>query len=226
MMIKQEINDYVESLLPKRSAFLSEMEEFAVREQVPIMELVAIEAMLLQLKMKQPSAILEIGTAIGYSAIRMAEALPSAHITTIERDEIRYRQAVAYVKRAGLSDRITLMQGDANESVDLVVHLKPFDVLFIDAAKGQYKSFFEKYTPMLSEGGLVLSDNILFRGLVAADNDTIEPKRLRKLVEKIKGYNTWLCQHPSFETRILPIGDGLACSIKREQAGSTGVENK
>ncbi|WMM32276.1 O-methyltransferase [Shouchella clausii] len=213
-MMNEEIHDYVTSLLPKRSPLVLEMEQYAKDNNVPIMELVALEAMLLLLVAKQPKTILEIGTAIGYSAIRMAEALPQTQITTIERDDVRFHQAQAYIQRAGLQDRIHLIHGDATNGVDLVVHSTPFDVLFIDAAKGQYQTFFELYTPKLADSGLVISDNILFRGLVAKEDLSSQPKRLQKLAIKIKRYNEWLSNHPHFTTRILPIGDGMACSMK------------
>lgn len=223
-MIKQEIIDYVEALTPPRSAILEEMERFAQAEQVPIMELTSMNALLMLLKLKQPAQIVEIGTAIGYSAIQMAEALPSVQITTIERDETRYKQALDYISRANLSDRITVIHGDAKEAVESVAQLNKIDVLFIDAAKGQYQSFFELYTPFLDEAGLVISDNILFRGLVAKEDVTDQPKRYQKLVEKIQRYNKWLSENQEFETRILPIGDGLACSIKKDHVSGLKEE--
>ncbi len=141
-MINQEIIKYVEALTPSRSTILTEMEHVAQVEGVPIMELTAMNALLILLNLKQPAHIVEIGTAIGYSAIQMAEALPSVQITTIERDESRYNQALAYISRANLSDRITVIHGDAKEAVESVAQLSKIDVLFIDAAKGQYQSFF------------------------------------------------------------------------------------
>ncbi|WP_059102731.1 O-methyltransferase [Shouchella shacheensis] len=213
--MNNRVNDYVASLVPPRPPLVEEMEAFAVRSNVPIMDLVGIESMLVQLSLFDPGRILEIGTAIGYSAIRMAHTVPRAEIVTIERDEDRYMQACDYVREAGLQERITVLNADAKAAVSGVEQYAPFDVLFIDAAKGQYQSFFKLYTPLLRTGGVVLSDNVLFRGLVAEEKNVGMSKRLQSIAKKIRRYNEWLANHPQFETRILPIGDGLSVSIKK-----------
>ncbi|SDC19161.1 O-methyltransferase [Shouchella lonarensis] len=214
-MINNRVKGYVESWIPDRVPLLQEMERVAKVENVPIMELISLEMMLSHLLLQQPKRILEIGTAIGYSAIRMALAIPSAHIVTIERDPVRFAQAEGFVTEAKLQDRITLIHADATEAVNQVVHFQPFDVLFIDAAKGQYRTFFEQYEPFVKAGGVIWSDNVLFRGLVAVADEEISEKRLRPLVKKIRHYNEWLMKHPTYETRVYPIGDGVACSVKK-----------
>ncbi|WP_099300346.1 O-methyltransferase [Bacillus sp. Marseille-P3800] len=218
-MINEEISAYVESLAPPKHSLLLEMEQLAIREHVPIMDGLSLNTMLAILRVKQPKQILEIGTAIGYSAIRLAEALPSTTIVTLERDEYRYEQAKRFIERANLTERIIPYLVDAEHAVDLVSKHGLFDSMFIDAAKGKYQLFFEQYEPFLSENGVMISDNILFRGLVAQADVTKEPKRIQKLVEKIKRYNEWLSHHPNFHTSIVPVGDGIACStrIKREE---------
>jgi predicted O-methyltransferase YrrM len=208
-----QVNAYLEELIPDRDDLLLEMEKYAEINQVPIMELVGIEAMIQCLRLIQPNRIVEIGAAIGYSAIRMAEALPKSTIVTIERDEERYEKALHFIQRANLQDRILIKFGDALEIAEQVEKDGPYDALFIDAAKGQYERFFNLYTPFLSSRGVVLSDNVLFKGLVA--DDQIENKRLRGLVKKIKKYNEWLMKHPDFDTAIIPVGDGIAISKKR-----------
>ncbi|MDQ0214623.1 putative O-methyltransferase YrrM [Oikeobacillus pervagus] len=211
--MNDELHHYIDSLLPGRDSFITDMEKFAKDNGVPIMETVGIEALLQFLRIQQPNNILEIGTAIGYSSLRMAKALPKANIVTIERDEIRYTQAIQYIEQAGYSDRIQLIFGDALETVHQVGQLGPFDAIFIDAAKGQYTKFFELYTDFLRPNGVVYTDNVLFKGLVT--KELIEKKRIRSLVRKIQTYNEWLMNHSTFHTTILPVGDGLAVSIKR-----------
>ncbi|MGX1982557.1 putative O-methyltransferase YrrM [Thermolongibacillus altinsuensis] len=213
-MVNKEIVEYIQSLLPEREEAILKMEDYAREHHVPIMDLVGIETMLHLLKIANPKKILEIGTAIGYSAIRMAKVLPNAKIVTIERDEERYKQALLYVNETKTSEQIEVLFGDALELSDQVAEKGPFDALFIDAAKGQYRRFFELYEPLLTERGIIITDNVLFKGLVASEQP-IEQKRIRQLVQKIREYNEWLMNHPRYETIILPIGDGMAISRRR-----------
>lgn len=212
-MISKSVTTYIESLIPKRDIEIEEMELFASVHNVPIMELVGIETMLQLLRIQQPKQILEIGTAIGYSAIRMAKALPNTKIITIERDKQRYELALQNITKTGTSSQIEVLFGDALEMEDSVIEKGEFDCLFIDAAKGQYRRFFECYEKFLSRNGLIVTDNVLFKGLVAEEE--IENKRIRSLVSKIKMYNEWLLSNENYETMILPVGDGIAISKRR-----------
>ena len=213
--MNKNLDEYLQTLVPSRNALLSEMEEYARENGVPIMELTGMESMLQILKIQKPRKILEIGTAIGYSALRMAYTLPDASILTIERDEERIEKAHHFIDRADMNSRILIIKGDALETENFVSTEGPFDCIFIDAAKGQYKRFFEIYEKYLAQGGIIFSDNVLFKGMVALEEDEIESKRIKNLVKKIKGYNEWLVNKEGFETVILPVGDGLAISIKR-----------
>lgn len=212
-MIKKELQTYIENMIPPRNELLQEMESYAHEEKVPIMELIGIEALLQILRLHNPGVILEVGAAIGYSALRMAFALPKSRIITIERDELRANKAESYIERAGKVKDITLVKGDALEVEDIIKIYGPFDAIFIDAAKGQYLHFFEIYSKYLSNDGIIITDNILFKGLVCEDQ--IENKRIRSLVKKINQYNAWLMNHPDYVTAILPVGDGIAISKKR-----------
>ncbi|QQZ10777.1 O-methyltransferase [Heyndrickxia vini] len=211
--MKEEIHSYIESLIKERDPLFQEMEQFAIQHNVPIMELAGIEVLLQLLQMQRPAKILEIGTAIGYSAMRMAAALPEAKIVTIERDDERYEQALSNISKSEYLHQINILKGDALEIVNEVNEFGSFDAIFIDAAKGQYMKFFELYTPLLSKNGYVYTDNVLFKGLVV--NDHIENKRIRNLVKKIKNYNEWLMNHDQYSTTIIPVGDGLAISRKQ-----------
>ncbi|WP_010678225.1 O-methyltransferase [Bacillus timonensis] len=212
-MLSSKITNYLEALLPKRDEVIEEIEHYAHENNVPIMELVGIETMLQILRISRPKQILEIGTAIGYSAIRMAQALPGTKIVTIERDQERYEKALENIERTGTSSQIHVIFGDALEVFDEVKNHGEFDCIFIDAAKGQYRHFFDIYEKCLSKDGLIVTDNVLFKGLVAEEQ--IESKRIRNLVTKIKSYNEWLIKHPDYQTTILPVGDGVALSKKR-----------
>lgn len=213
--MNENLNRYLEALAPMRNDLLMEMEDYAKANGVPIMELSGMEPLLQILKIHKPRHILEIGTAIGYSALRMAYTLPDATIVTIERDEDRLAKAYEYIERASMGNRVLVIKGDALETEHLVSLQGPFDCLFIDAAKGQYQRFFEMYEKYLVPGGIIYTDNVLFKGLVAEELESIESKRTRNLVKKIKGYNEWLISHKDYETVILPVGDGLAISVKK-----------
>ncbi|MBT2656769.1 O-methyltransferase [Bacillus sp. ISL-18] len=189
------------------------MENYANEHHVPIMELAGIETMLQLLRIHRSKRILEVGTAIGYSALRMAAALPEAEIVTIERDIERIQTAKEFIERSGKAEQIILIEGDALEVEEVVRKHGPFDAIFIDAAKGQYKKFFELYAKYLTAEGMVVTDNVLFKGLVAEAE--IESKRTRNLVKKIAEFNQWLMNHSEYDSVILPVGDGIAISKKK-----------
>lgn len=210
-----KIVSYLDSLILPRDEAITKMEKLAEKENVPIMDLIGMETLLQLLRLSSPKRILEIGAAIGYSSIRMATALPDAKVVTIERDEIRYEQAVKHIKETGLSENIQLVFGDALEVFEHIEKEGPYDFIFIDAAKGQYEKFFTMYEPLLAENGVIITDNVLFKGLVAEAHETVEPKRIRNLVKKIDHFNQWLMNHPDYVTSILPVGDGIAISKRR-----------
>lgn len=211
-MVPEQINQYISHLLIDRDPLLLEIEQYAIENDIPIMELVGIEAMLQILSLSNPKKILEIGTAIGYSAIRIAKKIPDCSVVTIERDQERYEIAKEYIKKAGLEKRISLINGNALEVENQVKEFGCFDGLFIDAAKGQYKRFFEMYSPLINKNGLIISDNILFKGIVAQEG-TIA-KGMRTMVTNLKSYNKMLMTNKDYQTTIYPIGDGIAVSKK------------
>lgn len=212
-MQNEKLHAYIEGIIPERSDLFNKMEEYAKEHGVPIMELAGIEAMLQLLRVKKPDSILEVGTAIGYSALRMAYAIPDCKIVTIERDAERYKLAEQYIHESGKASQILIIKGDALEAEEEVKEHGPYDAIFIDAAKGQYQRFFEIYSRHLNKDGIIITDNVLFKGLVCESN--IENKRIRTLVKKIDSFNRWLMNHPDYYTVILPVGDGVAISKKR-----------
>lgn len=207
----ENVQNYLSDHLPSSEDWVQEIEQQAKIDRVPIMDPIGINFLMQLIRLNKPSRILEIGAAIGYSALRMNEAFPEASITTIERDEIRYQQAVDNINRLNKSSNIKIIHGDALEVLSDLDGT--FDCVFIDAAKGQYQKFFELVMPLLAVNGIVITDNVLFRGYVMDEN--FEHPRYKKMVEKIRKYNRWLVNHPSFITTILPIGDGVAISYKK-----------
>lgn len=213
-MINEKLQAYLDNLVPERNSLLQEMEVYAEQHAVPIMERTGIEILLQLLRIQNAKNILEVGTAIGYSALRMATALQEAKIVSIERDDERFQLAVDFIARAGIGNRIKLIHADALEAEAEISMTAPYDAIFIDAAKGQYKKFFELYSKYLSKDGVIITDNVLFKGLVCEEE--IENKRIRSLVRKIDAYNQWLSTHPEYDTVILPVGDGVAITRKKQ----------
>ncbi|WP_188453560.1 O-methyltransferase [Virgibacillus oceani] len=204
---------YLTQLLPPQEEWVTELERQAEIERIPIMDPLGIHFLMQLINMNKPNTILEIGTAIGYSALRMLEANPLAQIVTIERDEKRYHQALENIQSQSKQKQIHVIYGDALEKSQEIINRGLFDLMFIDAAKGQYQRFFELYCQCIPSGGVIVSDNVLFKGYVA-DSEKIH-SRNSKIGQKIRNYNEWLINHPDFTTTIVPIGDGVAISIKK-----------
>lgn len=187
------------------------IEKYAEEHNIPIMEKTGIKFLTKYIEENNVKSILEIGSAIGYSAIKMALVNENIKITTIEKDNVRYMEALKNIKDFGLEKRITLIYGDA-----LLLNIEDkYDLIFIDAAKGQYINFFEKYSKNLNKKGVIISDNIDFHGLINKE-ERIESKNLRQLVDKIRRYIDFLKENASFETTFYKVGDGVSISRKRE----------
>lgn len=188
-----------------------QIEKYAEEHNVPIMQKSGINFLTKYISENNVKNILEIGSAIGYSAIKMAFVSDKVKVTTIEKDDDRYLMALKNIKEFDLEKRITLISGDA-----LNVELEDkFDLIFIDAAKGQYIKFFEKYSKNLKKNGVIVSDNLDFHGLVEQE-ERIASKNLRQLVNKIRNYIDFLKNNTEFTTKFYKIGDGISISIKNE----------
>ena len=171
---------------------IKQLKDYADINNVPIMLDDGMDFLLDYIKKNNVKRILEIGAAIGYSAIMMCTVGQDITVTTIERDEKRYLEAVKNIKKVGLQDRITL--------------------IYLDAAKAQSRKFFEKFEKNLVPGGTIITDNMGFHGLVEKDPESIESRNLRQLVRKIIDYIIVLQDNPRYETRFLDVGDGIAVS--------------
>ena len=192
-------------------ADIREIKKYALDNKVPIMVDEGIDYLTTFIIKHQINSVLEIGTAIGYSAIMMALANPNLKVTTIERDRDRYLEAVKNIKKFELEDRITLVFNDALE-----VNVEgTFDMIFIDAAKGQNIKFFEKYESNLKPHGYIITDNMNFHGLVDKLDAEIESRNLRGLVRKIRDYRTYLLNNQNYNVELLDIGDGIAVAEKK-----------
>ena len=190
-----------------------EMEKYAVDNNVPIIEKKSIMYIMKYIKNHNVLNILEIGSAIGYSAILMASSAKDVTVTTIERDEVRYMECLKNVKKCGMEKKINVVFQDALE-LNLSEELR-YDLIFIDAAKGQYTKFFEKYKHFLNPGGVIITDNIKFHGYVG-ESSKLDKGNLKSLVEKIENYVEFLKNNTEFDTEFKDIGDGLAISTWKE----------
>lgn len=192
---------------------LGKIKEIALENHVPIIMDDTLEYIYELYKDKKISSILEIGTAVGYSAICFTEILnDNGFIDTIERDEQRVIEAKENIKKAEVEDKINIISGDAVETLPTIN--KKYDMVFIDAAKGKYPFFLKEALRMLNDNGTILADNILYKGYVMSDYN--EHKQ-RTAVRNLREYIKEVTENPNLETEILEIGDGLAVSkIKKE----------
>ena len=191
---------------------LHEIEEYAEENNIPIINKRSSEILIEAVKNKNPKSILEIGTAVGYSALLMANYMPQAgKITTIEQDAKRIDTAYDFITRAGRIDQIQLLDGDASE---ILLQLEDtFDMVFIDAAKGQYLDYLQKVMDKISDGAVIIADNVLFRGMVMSEEPPL--KRYRTIVKRLREYLDFVTHDPRFSTTIHYEGDGVAISYYR-----------
>lgn len=190
---------------------ISEIKKYARENNVPIMMDDGMEFLMNYIKQKKVKSILEVGTAIGYSAIMMSIVDPEIKITTVERDKERYLEAIKNVKKMDLEDRITLIYNDA-----LNIKLKEkFDLIFIDAAKSKNQEIFLHFINNLTPKGSVITDNIKFHGYVDKELNEISNRNIRGLVRKIKNYIMFLKDNTEYKTIFYEIGDGISVTEKR-----------
>ena len=193
---------------------IMEMEKYAHENNVPIIEKKSIVKIMKYIQEHNIKSILEIGSAIGYSAILMASSSKDTTVTTIERDETRYMECLKNVKKCGLEKKINVVYKDALE-LNLSEELR-YDLIFIVAAKGQYTKFFEKYKHFLNPGGCIITDNIKFHGYVG-ESSKLDKGNLKSLVEKIESYVEFLKNNPDFDTKFYDVGDGLSISTLKHE---------
>lgn len=213
MIVDERMTTFINSLDVGNTPFLNQIEEEAIKTNVPIIRTDMQSFMKFLLAASQPMQILEVGAAIGFSALLMSTYAPEGcHITTIENYEKRIPIARENIARAGKEKEITLLEGDAQEILPTLN--ESYDLIFMDAAKGQYLAFLPEVLRLLKSGGLLVSDNVL------QDGDIIESRyavtrRNRTIHSRMRDYLYELKHHPELTTAILPVGDGVAVCTKR-----------
>lgn len=200
---------------------IEELEKYAKENRIPIMQKDGIEYLCNYIKNNNIKNILEIGSAIGYSAIKMAQIDPNIKITTIEKDKERYNIAVQNIKKFNLENRIDLILDDAL-NIDIN---KKYDLLFIDASKGHNIDFFNKFKNNLLKNGVIITDNLSFHGLVENEELAIT-KNQKGLVRKIKKYIDFLDTNREFNTKYVSVGDKISISIRKEVKDNYGKKEK
>ena len=206
--------DFLDMLIPKRSEFLEKLREKSALEEsyAPIVQKSTEQMLITLLKIVKPRRILEIGTAVGYSAILMAENLPEeSEIITVERYEKHADIAVDNIFKAGYEKKIKVIKGEAAEVLAWLD--EGFDFVFLDAAKGQYIEFLPDILRILNNGGVLLSDNILYKGMVEDEEKLV--RRKITIVKRLRMYLEEIMNNPQLTSSIIPIGDGVAISVKR-----------
>ena len=216
MITEERISTFISSFDTGNTPFLEELEQYAKKTDVPIIRPQVQNLLKLLLAMKEPKTILEVGTAIGFSALLMSEYGPrGCHITTIEKYEVRIPIARENFKKAGKEKETTLIEGDATQILKELTG--PYDMIFMDAAKGQYIHFLPDILRLLPTGGILISDNVLQDGDVLQSRYAVT-RRDRTIHSRMREYLYELKHHEGLQTDILPIGDGVTVSVKKEQA--------
>lgn len=213
MIVDERMVTYIHSLETPESPLIEQIEQEALNTYVPIIRKETQSFLKVLLMMKKPVRVLEVGTAIGFSALLMCEYLPeNGHITTIEKYEKRIPIARENFKRAGKEDRITLIEGDALEVMRSLEG--PFDFIFMDAAKGQYIHYMPEAIRLLSKDGVLMSDNVLQDGDIIESRFAVE-RRNRTIHSRMREYLYELKHNDQLQTSIIPLGDGVALSVKK-----------
>ena len=196
-----------------KDEIITSIKEEAIKNKVPILQDISLDFIKLILRIKKPKKILEIGTAVGYSAINFVNELEEdVYVKTIERNDKRYEEAIKNINSIGYSKFIDVVHADATEYLPNLNEDNSYDVVFIDAAKGHYKMFFDMLIDKLNHGGIVISDNILYKGMIASDDYVV--RRKKTIVKRMRTYLDYICDLEGISTSLVPIGDGLAISYK------------
>lgn len=210
---EEYVENYILSILPENKEYLKELEGYAKDFHIPIVDREVAQLLKVLLKIAKPKNILEIGTAIGYSALIIASSTDeNCKITTIERRLDMVELAEKNINNTKYKDKIKVLYGEAEEILPTLDDR--FDFVFLDAAKGQYLRFFNNCIDLLQGKGIIVSDNVLFKGMVASDKLVI--RRKKTIVKRLREYLDYISHLEGYETCIIPIGDGVALTYKEE----------
>lgn len=213
-IVDTHVESYIRSLISESDHFLANLVEYAETHHVPIVQPEIAQFFKVFLKTIKPKAVLEIGTAIGYSGALIAMEMKEGSIDTIEMSETMFEKAKeTFDQLKSIVPDVTVTQHFGDAALVLGQIDKSFDLIFIDAAKGHYQTFFDLCYPMLRDGGIIISDNVLYKGMIATDEYLV--RRKITIVKRMRKYLTTISNHPELTTTIMPMGDGLAISIKK-----------
>jgi len=208
------MEEYIRGLITEHDGELKKLEEYAALNLVPIIQKEVARYLELMITIKKPKRILELGTAIGYSAILMNIASQgSCEITTIERDKEMIEKALYNIEAFGLTDKINVIEGDCMEILENLQG--EYDFIFMDAGKGHYNHFLPNCLRLLSEDGVIVADNVLFRGMVASKE--LLKRRKITIVKRMKNYLNEVSSREDLITSVLPMGDGIAITTRRNK---------
>lgn len=210
-IINSLVSSYIDEIYVNKNENIEALRVLAEENHVPIILKDAESLLNILVKIRNPKRILEIGTAVGYSASFFANAC-DADIVTIEADKDMHEAAVSNIENLGFSDRITALFGDAREVLEGLAQAEPFDFVFIDAAKSHYKAFWELAYPLCEDGALIACDNVLMKGMTASDEfDT--KRRYKTSIKKMREFLSYINSLENVETSVLPVGDGVSISV-------------
>jgi predicted O-methyltransferase YrrM len=210
-IVDKLVEEYIREILPQNKGLLKELEEFAEKNNVPIIHPEVAKFLEVIIKTSNTRSILEAGTAIGYSALIFSNAMDNkGKIVTIEKREDMHKIALENIKKAGLESNIKAVLGDASELLPKVEG--KFDMIFLDASKGHYQEFLMSCIDKLNDNGIIISDNVLYKGMVASNEYVI--RRKITIVKRMRKYLKYISNHPQLTTSVIPIGDGVALTYK------------
>ena len=211
-ILSEHVDRYLQKVRPDRSPLMAEMEKFAETDHVPIVHWETGRFLATLVRATDPALVLEVGTAIGYSTLHMAQELGRGKVVTLERDPDRIRQATDYLERAGVKDRVDIVEGDAMETLAQLPG--PFDIIFLDGTKTEYPRYLEMAEQKASERAVLVVDNMLMSGDVALEDDADAFWSLENLASARK-FNEELVSSERWLGAVLPIGDGVVFAARR-----------
>ena len=208
------ITSYIRESIKKNQGILAELEEYAEKESIPIVQPETAKLISSLSYIRRPDRILEVGCAIGYSSILLSEGLSqNGRITTLEFNSDMVKIARENIKRAGLESKIEVIEADAKDYLKIIEEDESFDYIFLDGPKAHYIYMIEDCFRLLKKGGILVADNILYKGMTAEQSLVI--RRKITIVKRLRKFITALCEDSRFETSIIPIGDGVTLSVKK-----------
>jgi caffeoyl-CoA O-methyltransferase len=210
-ILRLEQERYLDRLLPPRDALLREMEAQGASEGIPISDPEVGRLLAILARVTEARRILELGTAIGYGTLCLARAAPTARVVSIDNDPQRLAVALQFLQRGGVADRVELIEGAA---LEVLRNLEgPFDLVYVDAVKTEYRRYLDLLLPRLRVGGMVVLDNLLWSGEVAEPPEEVDAEREAQ-ADAMRAFNGYLMMHPQLEAVVLPLGDGVGLATK------------